>query len=60
MNPVYFAIYGLLQKYLYGAGAELTADMELTLVQLSTVLSLLAAVMPFLVVFFIIRAVFGR
>lgn len=59
-TAIYFAIFEILQKYLYGADTVLTAEMQLTLTQLSTVLSLLAVLLPFVVVFVILRAVFSR
>lgn len=59
-EPIYFSIYSLLQEYLYGADTVLTADMELVLTFVSTTLSGLVLVLPFVVVFVILRAVFGK
>lgn len=59
-TPIYFAIFEILQKYLYGAEAVLTAEMQLTLTQLSTVLALIAVLLPFIIVFVIIKAVLSR
>ncbi len=59
-SPIYFEIFELLQQYLYGADTVLTADMQLTLTQLSTILSLIIVMLPFIIAFLILRAVFSR
>lgn len=57
-QAIYFQIYEILLKYLYGADAILTAEMQLSLTQLSTLLSLFIVLLPFILVFLFIRAVF--
>lgn len=59
-TPIYFAVFEILQKYLYGAETVLTAEMQLTLTQLSTLLSLIVVLLPFILVFLFIKVVFGR
>lgn len=59
-TPIYFAVFEVLQKYLYGSETVLTADMQLTLTQLSTLLSLIVVLLPFILVFLFIKVVFGR
>ena len=58
-QAIYFQIYEILLKYLYGADAILTAEMEVVLVALATVLSLFAVLLPFIVIFVILRCVVG-
>lgn len=57
---IYYSIYTLLSSYLYGSDAVLTGHMDLTLTFISTVLALCVLLAPFIVVFLIFRAVFGR
>lgn len=57
-QAIYFQIYEILLKYLYGADALLTAEMQLALTQVSTILSLLVLLLPFLIVLLIVKAVF--
>lgn len=57
-QAIYFQVYEILQKYLYGADALLTAEMQLALTQVSTILSLFVLLLPFLIVLLIVKAVF--
>lgn len=57
---IYFTIYNLILSYVYGSDAVLTGDMELTLTFISTLLSLLVILAPFILVFVVIRTVFSR
>jgi len=57
---MYYTLYDLLCKYIYGAGATLTDEMELTLTFLSTLGSIFVTVLPFLVVWLVIRSVVMR
>lgn len=57
-QAIYFQIYEILLKYLYGADAILTPEMQLSLTQLSTFLSLFVVLLPFLIVLLIVKAVF--
>lgn len=59
-SPIYFEIFELMHQYLYGIDTVLTGEMQLTLTQISTILSLLVVLLPFIIVFMILRAVFGR
>ncbi len=59
-QAIYFMIYEILQKYIYGADTVLTAEMALALTQLSTILSLIVVLLPFIIVFMFIRAVFFK
>lgn len=53
--PLYSTLYSLLQQYIYGADAVLTADMSLTLTVLATAGSLFVVSLPFVLVWRIIR-----
>ena len=55
----YYQLYASLSMYIYGADAVLTGEQVLTLTQISTIGSLLLITMPFVVVFWIVRKVFG-
>ena len=55
----YEAIFALLHEHIYG-NAELTVDQNLTLTQLSTLFCVLLVFMPFLVVLFVLKTIFGR
>lgn len=57
---MYYTLYSLLSQYIYGAGAVLTEEMELTLTLLSTLGSLFVVVLPFLVVYLVIRSLVFR
>lgn len=57
-QAIYFQVYEILLKYLYGADAILTPEMQLSLTQLSTFLSLFVVLLPFIVIFLIIRWAF--
>ena len=59
MNSMYFVLYNLLQQYIYGLDVALTPDMQLTLTLLSTIGSLFVALLPFFVVWRIIRVIVG-
>lgn len=57
---MYYTLYELLSKYIYGAGATLTGEMELTLTFLSTLGSIFVTALPFLVVYLVIRSLVIR
>lgn len=57
---MYYTLYNLLCQYIYGAGAELTEHMELTLTLLSTLGSLFVVTLPFLIVYLVIRSLVFR
>ena len=57
---MYYTLYDLLSKYIYGAGATLTSDMELTLTLLATIGSIFVTALPFLVVYLVIRSLVIR
>lgn len=54
---LYYSAYQLFSDYIYGVGAELTPEMNLTLTMLSTLASLFVVAVPFIVVWFVIRFV---
>lgn len=56
---IYYQLYALLSAYIYGADAVLTGEQVLTLTQVSTIGALVIVALPFVVVFWIIRKVFG-
>lgn len=58
-TPIYFALFEILQKYLYGADCVLTGEMELVLTLISTILSIAVVLLPFILVFLFIRWCFG-
>lgn len=60
LNPIYFTCYDMMQEFIYGSDAQLTEHMELTLTILATICSLFVVVVPFVVVFFVIRLITGR
>ena len=56
---IYYQLYALLSAYIYGSDAVLTGEQVLTLTQISTLGSVLIVSAPFIVVFWIVRKVFG-
>lgn len=50
-RPIYFALYELLQMYIYGLDVTLTVDMELTLTIMATAGSVFAVSIPFVLVY---------
>ena len=58
VTGIYYQLYDLLHQYIYGA-VELTGEQILTLTQISTIGSLFCIGLPFVVVFWILRKVFG-
>ena len=60
VGPLYFTCYDMMKEFIYGSDAQLTEHMELTLTILATICSLFVVVIPFVVVFFVIRLVTGR
>lgn len=56
---MYYDLYQILANFFYGAGAELTPWMEMTLTVLSTCGILFVFVCPFVVVWGCIQAVIG-
>ncbi len=54
-EPIYFSLYALFQKFIYGADAVLTEHMELTLTILATAGSLFVVAIPFLLVWRVLR-----
>ena len=57
---MYYTLYDLLSQYIYGAGATLTGEMQLTLTFLSTLGSIFVTALPFLVVYLVIRSLVIR
>ena len=57
---MYYTLYQLLCQYIYGPGAALTGEMELTLTLLSTIGSIFVTALPFLVVYLVIRSMVIR
>lgn len=55
---IYQNIYDLIVEYIYGGGA-LTADMELVTVTLATMACVFVFVLPFLVVWKVIKLILG-
>ena len=60
LDPIYFSCFDMMKEFIYGSDAQLTEHMELTLTILATICSLFVVVIPFVVVFFVIRLVTGR
>ena len=52
---IYWSIYALLSKYIYGVGVTLSEDMELTLTILSTLGCLFVVALPFVLVWRVIK-----
>lgn len=52
---MYFEIYNLFQTYIYGVDVALTSDMTLTLTLMSTTACVFLCVLPFLLVWKVIR-----
>lgn len=50
-RPIYFALYELLQMYIYGLETTLTADMELTLTIMATAGSVFVVAVPFVLIY---------
>lgn len=57
---MYYTLYALLSEYIYGSGATLTGEMQLTLTFLSTLGSIFVTALPFLVVYLVIRSLVIR
>ncbi len=55
---MYYTLFALLHKFIYGEGAVLTQDMNLVLTLMATIGSVFVAALPFLIVFWIIRRLF--
>lgn len=55
---MYYTLFALLHKFIYGEGTVLTQDMNLVLTVMSTLGAVFVAVFPFLVVIWIIRRLF--
>lgn len=56
---MYFELYQILSDFIYGAGVELTGYMDMTLTVLSTIGVLIVFAVPFAVVWYCIRMIFG-
>ena len=56
-DSLYHSAWNLLSDYIYGVGAELTPEMNLTLTFLSTLVSLFVVSVPFIVVWFVLRLI---
>ena len=50
-QPIYFALYELLQMYIYGMDTVLTPDMQLTLTTMATWGSVFVVAIPFVLVY---------
>lgn len=57
--PLYYSAYQMLADFIYGEGAELTTEQNLTMTILATALSLLVVLLPFIIVYALI-ILFGR
>lgn len=55
---MFFTLFELLRTYIYGAGVALTPDMNLVLTFLATLGSLFVTLLPFFIIWFIIRRLF--
>lgn len=56
---MYFQLYQMLADFFYGSGVELTGWMEMTLTVLSTIGILVIFAVPFAVVWYGIKLIFG-
>ena len=56
---MYFDLYNMLSDFFYGAGTELTGYMDMTLTVLSTIGILVVFAVPFAVVWYGIKFIFG-
>lgn len=56
---MYFDLYQMLADFFYGSGTELTAYMDMTLTVLSTIGILVVFAVPFAVVWYGIKLIFG-
>lgn len=56
---MYFQLYQMLADFFYGAGTELTGYMDMTLTVLSTIGILFIFAVPFVVVWYCIKLIFG-
>lgn len=56
---MYFELYKMLADFFYGAGTELTGYMDMTLTVLSTIGILFIFAVPFVVVWYCIKLIFG-
>lgn len=56
---MYFQLYQILADFFYGAGVELTGWMDMTLTVLSTIGILFIFAVPFVVIWFCIKLIFG-
>lgn len=56
---IYNDIYQIIQQYIFG-GAELTANMDLVAITLSTIGCVFVFAIPFLVVWKVINLIMGR
>lgn len=56
---MYFELYQLLADFFYGSGVELTGYMDMTLTVLSTIGILVVFAIPFAVVWYGLKLIFG-
>ena len=56
---MYYELYQMLADFFYGSGAELTVWMDMTLTVLSTIGILVVFAIPFAVVWYGIKLIFG-
>lgn len=57
---LYDSAFQLFHEYVYGIDAVLTADQNLTLTILSTLCALFVVLLPFMLVWFVLRMICGR
>lgn len=57
---IYYQIFDIFQRFIYGAEAALTSDQTLTLTLLSTVVCVGVAVLPFIVALKVVQLFLGR
>lgn len=57
---LYNEAFDLFVRFIYGEGAELTSEQNMVMTILATIAVLFVVIVPFLVVYFVIRLIFGR
>lgn len=57
---LYYQAFDMFANFIYGEGVDLTAEQNMVMTILATIAVLFVVVVPFLVVYFVIRLIFGR
>lgn len=60
VDSLYYTAFDMFANFIYGEGVELTAEQNMVMTILATIAVLFVVVVPFLVVYFAIRLIFGR